>query len=222
MDAKTLQAEIVLLLTEAAQKERRVPRYGFSDAAGCAREHVYTFREYESSGALALVPTPLAWAYQMDCGSAVGARLEAAARRLGWETQVHVKWETDGLLIEGDADIVGPDFVLDGKYVRAGTYGMVRHAAKWEHRVQTHGYAHALGKPWVGVVYQKFTEKGEVVPFVSHVEETDPAIARQVVEHWKAVDTARSLGFVPPRAFAADSFECKTCPYKTECWKEAA
>lgn len=222
MDEKAFKAEIVLLLTEAAKKERRAPKYGFSDAAGCARQHVYAFREYETTGALTLVSTPLRWVYQKACGDGVGAELEAAARRLGWQTQVLVRWEVEGLVVEGTADVVGPDFVLDGKYVSKGTWGRVQKTAKQEHRVQVHGYAHALGKAWVGVLYQKFTEAGEVVPYIGHVEQTDASVAAQVHAHWVGVELHRRAGTLPDRPFGRDSFECGQCPYVGDCWRVAA
>lgn len=214
----TLEEATTALLSEAAHKERRPPKYGFSDATQCGREHVYAEREIAATGKLRPAPTPLRWIYQVGCGDGVGEKLEAAARRLGWLTQVPVRWEVDGIVIEGTADIVGPDFVLDGKYVSSGSWRMIQSIPKREHWLQVHGYAFALGKPRVGLIYQRFMEKGETVPFCLHEGDTDPEVAGEIVSHWRQIDGHRKAGTLPPRDFEFGSFECKNCIYQPECW----
>jgi hypothetical protein len=223
MTAQEFDGQVRDLLAEVERKQRRAPRYGFSDAAACARGHVYAFREWEATGALTPLRTPPSWLYQAAAGNGIGAALEEAARRLGWQTQVPVRWESDGLVVEGMADIVAPDFVLDGKWVRRYSWKHVQEAPKPEHWIQVHGYGHALGKPWVGVLYQQQKDYGEDTPWLLHQGETDPSVAAQVVAHWSEVDAHRKAGTLPVRPYVEPSFECaRFCAYGDQCWSEVA
>jgi hypothetical protein len=219
--SETLQARVLRLFDAARLREDRVPRYGFSNADGCARAQVYAFHEFEKTGALKPTLTHVRWNFTAAHGQAVGDFLERAARRLGDATQVRAKLKNDlGLDITGTSDWVTPTHIIDFKRADDATWRKVQEVPAAGHVLQVNGYAVALERPFWGLLYVRNVTKGEELPFVLHEGAASPDKAQEIVEHWATVDFHRKCGTLPDRPFHQDSFECHACRSRDECWRE--
>ncbi len=217
--SEPIRDRIVRLFSETRLREERPPKYGFSDADECTRKQVYAFREFKMYGSLSPGYGPARWNLAAALGTAMGDFFEAAARRLGDETQAPTTLPGTEEPIAGHADWVTPTHVVDFKRADDATWREVQAQPKTQHRLQANGYAVALGKPKWGILYVRNVTKGEEIPWVFHEGDASPALAEQIVEHWREVEAHRKAGTLPDRPYAQESFECRICKYAITCWR---
>lgn len=214
----SLADQIAAIFHEARKAQEREPRYGISDAHGCARSKVYSFKLFKEKGEAARFERPVRWGLAADCGTAVGAALEAAAKRLGHGTQVAAAMGD----IRGSADIVlVGDHVVDIKVAGGWKWRKVQHEPDPEHRRQVATYAHILEKPKWALLYidgRSIFAAGEEVEWLLHEGHVVPELVAATAGFWATVQKHLDAGTLPER-MEPGSFECKVCAHAAHCWE---
>lgn len=214
----SLPDQIRAIFAESRKAEEREPRYGISDASGCARAKVYSFKLFKEGGGVAHFERPARWGLAAACGTKVGEVLEEAARRLGHATQVKAEMGE----IRGSADIVLlGEHVIDIKVAGGWKWRKIQHEPDPEHRRQVATYAHILEKPKWALLYidgRSIFTAGEEVEWVLHEGHVLPDYPAATAAFWAGVQAHLSAGTLPVR-LEPDSFECKCCAHAVRCWE---
>jgi len=214
----SLADQIAAIFAEARKAKEREPRFGISDAHGCARSKVYSFRLFEETGRPVEFQRPVRWGLAADCGTAVGAALEAAALRLGHATQGQAAMGE----IRGPSDIVlSGDHGLDIKVAGGWKWRKIQHEPDPEHRRQVATYAHILEKPKWALLYidgRSIFTAGEEVEWVLHEGAVVPELVAATVGFWAVVQKHLNDKTLPAR-MEPGSFECTVCPHAARCWE---
>src|SRR5882672_667459 len=112
------------VFAQARKTKERKPRFGISDAHGCVRAKVYSFRLFKEGGKPAEFERPARWGLAAACGTAVGQLLEEASERRGHKVQVRAQSGA----ISGSADIVlTGEHVVDVKVAGGWKWRKIQH-----------------------------------------------------------------------------------------------
>src|SRR2546426_1039403 len=170
----SLSDQIRAIFAESRKTSEREPRQGVSDAHGCVRAKVYSFKLFKETGVPAAFERPARWGLAAACGTAVGQFLEEASERLGHKVQVRAS--AGG--ISGSADIVlAQEHVIDVKVAGGWKWRKIQHEPDPEHRRQVSTYASLLSKPKWALLYidgRSIFTAGEDVEWILHEGLTSP------------------------------------------------
>lgn len=202
-------------------------RYRFSSAGEpCSRALVYDAWDADDGKPPARTPGKLKWMLSAQCGTAVGAFLEAAAQRIGFETQAKHIFDTGAARVEGSSDILTPDAVIDLKLVGEKKWARIQKKPDQKHVMQVNGYAVESDRPrWVLLYIRAcsiFDDSSEL-EWRAHSGNADTELAQALCGVWESVETHRKLRTLPERVFdaAPNKYPCGWCRHQSRCFTQS-
>lgn len=217
-------AALSRILAAAAESKPQPFRYRFSRAGDpCLRALVYDAQDHDDGLPPREGKREASWSLSAAVGTAIGERLERAAVELGgWRRQVPVVFDTGAVQVRGEADLVGPDVVIDFKVAGEKKWHRVQRAPDEAHVLQVNGYAVALDRPRWALCYVRAISihDGSATPELRvHEGVASVELAQQLCSTWESVEQHRKLRTLPDRVWGASPhrWPCGWCRHLERC-----